>query len=354
MSEVSATSPAPTSPPTTTSIFSAAFLAGPSPSDLPAGIQLDLFGAEVVRVPRSRRRASEKAPPTVDTSGPICSGSSASACLQQSLEKMLVAALDVNGSPECVQTWKHWDMLSGGPICALRARGRRTSDSAFSGLQIWPTSIVPNGGRTTGRTCPGREGEVRHLEAAARLALWPTTKVSDAERGGSASRADGQRMHLTDYAMLASWGTPTKHDGKGGQQGPREKRTDGEDGARVNRTDTLERQATKLVPTWVRCQCCENYWCNLHWMHAHDCPCPPIEEWGISPYRHLVTGTTSTSFTAPTEKRGVLNPEHSRWLQGFPAAWGFCGATAIASCRRSRQSSSAASSKRKPKEPDRA
>ena len=34
---------------------------------------------------------------------------------------------------------------------------------------------------------------------------------------------------------------------------------------------------------WVPC-ICENYWCLIHGMHAHDCPCPPIEEWETDPY----------------------------------------------------------------------
>lgn len=35
---------------------------------------------------------------------------------------------------------------------------------------------------------------------------------------------------------------------------------------------------------WEPCPCCENFWCTLHEAHAHDCPCPPVEEWGESPY----------------------------------------------------------------------
>jgi len=37
---------------------------------------------------------------------------------------------------------------------------------------------------------------------------------------------------------------------------------------------------------WVRCSLCPEYWCQLHGQHAHDCDCPPVEDWpaGTSPY----------------------------------------------------------------------
>ena len=40
-------------------------------------------------------------------------------------------------------------------------------------------------------------------------------------------------------------------------------------------------------PPWVPCPCCENWVCRIHGSHAHDCECPPVDEWeaaGSSPY----------------------------------------------------------------------
>ena len=38
------------------------------------------------------------------------------------------------------------------------------------------------------------------------------------------------------------------------------------------------------LPAWIPCPCCENYWCTIHGKHAHECECPPIEDWLHSPY----------------------------------------------------------------------
>jgi len=118
------------------SISSRASADGPTRSDSPDGLTIGLFGQALVRASRSARPESARVSQTSGTCGPRCEGCSPSCVLQRSLESRLRLALDVNGSPEYVLTWKHWDMPSGPPICALRASARRTSDSGCSG---WAT-----------------------------------------------------------------------------------------------------------------------------------------------------------------------------------------------------------------------
>jgi site-specific DNA-cytosine methylase len=62
-------------------------------------------------------------------------------------------------------------------------------------------------------------------------------------------------------------------------------------------------------------------------------PTPP------EPMRRTASGEIRTGSSAAMAAGGPLSPEHSRWLMGYPAAWGSCGATAMRSCRRSRRSS---------------
>jgi hypothetical protein len=112
--------------------------------------------------------------PTNDTSGPLFTASSPSARLQWSLANRLRATTDVNGSPEYVLTWKDWDMPSGAPICALRAKERPISDSVFIG---WPTPMAGT---------PAQKGY------------------------SEAGNTDSSRKTV---AVLHGWTTPQAHDG---------------------------------------------------------------------------------------------------------------------------------------------
>ena len=32
------------------------------------------------------------------------------------------------------------------------------------------------------------------------------------------------------------------------------------------------------MATWITCNFCDEWWCNLHQAHVHDCDCPPLED----------------------------------------------------------------------------
>src|SRR6185437_4918779 len=118
-------------------------------------------------------QASGAAQATNGTCGRSSIGSSASALLQSCLESRLRQRMDVNGSLEYELTWKRWDMESGPPICALRARARRTSGRGYGG---WPSpnlydaagggSITAAERRAAGMKRPSGAsygGQLRHL-----------------------------------------------------------------------------------------------------------------------------------------------------------------------------------------------
>jgi hypothetical protein len=38
------------------------------------------------------------------------------------------------------------------------------------------------------------------------------------------------------------------------------------------------------LPAWEPCQDCEDWWCNIHGTHTHECACPETVEWDTDPY----------------------------------------------------------------------
>ncbi len=274
------------SPATLNTTSSLASEDGPSLCGSPVGPTIDQSAPAPARANPSPMPAKDSPKKMNAISGRSSVTSSLSAKLQSLLASRLRARLDVNGSPEFVLTWKEWGMQSGPPICALRAQAPRTSGKDSSG---WPTPCArdhfpPHTPEYIAEKKAQGHG-MANLSDVVMLAPWPTCTVNDARNGrnATASRSNPDSKHhagttLCDAVALCGWATPTTRDHK-----------DGSSVGTVETNGLLGRQV------W-------------------SCP-------------------------APTERRAALNPAHSRWLMGYPAAWDSCGATAMLSCRKSRRNS---------------
>jgi len=236
--------------------------------------------------------------------------------------------LDVNGSLEYALTWKLWDMRSGPPICALRASARRTEGKGCGG---WLTPKCPSGGGQAVRRTPG--GGLRKLEDQVLTAGWATPRKADADknmrtRQGALNEMQrkGANNDLGTTAALAGWATPKA--ATGDYQYP--------SGNHSKKVLNLAGQAK--LSGWAMPA-------GRDWKDT-----PGMALTGKSPdgsirdrvdqlprQAHLAdvdSGPTSISSPAPMERRGALNPEHSRWLMGFPTEWGNCAPTETPSSRK--------------------
>ena len=70
-------------------------------------------------------------------------------------------------------------------------------------------------------------------------------------------------------------------------------------------------------PAWESCECCDDWWCNLHGMHTGECPCPEIDEWDSDPYS--VCHTTSTGL--PLSERQPLGQPRTHSESQRPDWW---------------------------------
>lgn len=301
---------------------------GVLPCDSPAGPTNAPLEPEAAHVSRFRARESKKAMSTNDTSGPLFSATSPSSALQRSLANKLEALLAGSGSPLFVLTWKDLDMPSGGVICQLRASARRTSGSASSGApaDTWPTPQSRDGAHSRGGQIERTGGRRRNLDDYVTLSPWTTPSATDGERGGTIT-PEMTGSSLTQ--MAAGWPTATARDHFPAHT--REyiaaKKAQGHGMANLN--DAVSQVSPWATPT------------------ASDWKGAPTEHWHRKDGKlrndrldfQAALGQISPGSPAPTEKRGQLNPDFSRWLMGYPVEWGCCAATVTRSSRKNARSS---------------
>jgi len=216
--------------------------------------------------------------------GPLPTGLSRSADLSQSWASRLRAKTDSLGSTLFRLTWKIRLTPAGRSISALRGSVLRTSVNGCIGVPTPCSQDGPNGGPSQGTD---------RLPGTVSLASVGTPRdVKEGHSSGNPNRAMNHKSRLEDQVHLSTVPTPSSRDWK---DTPGMAESSGD----RSRLDQLPRQAQLAVigP-------------------------PPIG------------GTGETTNTGP------LNPEYSRWLQGYPVEWGSCADTAIRLSHHLRQSSS--------------
>lgn len=333
------------------STFSLELEDGHSPSSLRTGPKRKPSGASHVRVSRFRAEESEKAMPTNDTSGPLFTSTSPSADLQRSLENRLRARTDLNGSLEYELTWKEQDMPAGVPLCRLQAKPR----TGGKGFSSWQTPTVDDANNLTLAS-----GTFQSLTRMALMA-WATPRAEDAESAGmrhGRGVADTLSAQAGQDLPLAAWPTASARDWKD-SEGMSETGTN-PDGSERTRHDQLPRVAQLVIAPWHtpdtapdapnKGSNCKNVIAGLGnqalaaigpWATPKTSDANGIRQEDGKRCVGLNTqasGAITTSSPAETEKRGALNPNHSRWLMGYPIYWTLCGMLAYLRMRPRRHS----------------
>lgn len=261
------------------------------PSGSQGGPTPCLYGPAPAPANHSPTQAASEAYWMTVTSGLGSAPSSHSADLQSALANRLRARLEGRGSPLYVLIWRSWGMESGVPICALRASGHRTSDNGCIG---WPTPRSCHNGHSTGSAERAKKSKAR-LEDTVMAVGWPSPTSRDHKDG--ASRGTVQENLGREVWKLQGWASPTAAELGNTIEQYRAMKANMRSGVRTAITH-LSHQVQTLTPTdYIN--------------HLQSLVSVP-----------LMSGRRLSTWLSLIGPSAQLNPDFSRWLQGYPAGWG--------------------------------
>lgn len=184
---------------------------GATPCASPDGPMTDPCGPALAPASPSASQADGTASETSATCGQPGNASLRSAALQSSLESRLRAVMAETGSQLYALKWKHWDMLSGPPICARRASAHRTSGKG-SGSSGWPTPTTRDW--KDGAECPNVPVNAL-LGRAGWLAGWPTPMAGSPGKPGQYNPAGNTDSSRKTVALLTDIDGPARLTSRG-------------------------------------------------------------------------------------------------------------------------------------------